>query len=57
MKQILRDRSTEPQLPSSPQLITTPTLWHLGMPFEGKANAGENALIAGSSAGCIQRLR
>ncbi|PEH22419.1 isochorismate synthase EntC [Salmonella enterica] len=44
MKQILRDRSTELQLPSSPQLITTPTLWHLGTPFEGKANAGENAL-------------
>ncbi|EAO6408631.1 isochorismate synthase EntC [Salmonella enterica] len=44
MKRILRDRSTELQLPSSPQLITTPTLWHLGTPFEGKANAGENAL-------------
>ncbi|EBQ4754389.1 isochorismate synthase EntC [Salmonella enterica subsp. arizonae] len=44
MKQILRDRSTELQLPSSPQLITTPTLWHLGTPFEGKANVGENAL-------------
>ncbi|EKS4800809.1 isochorismate synthase EntC [Salmonella enterica] len=44
MKQILRDRSTELQLPSSPQLITTPTLWHLGTLFEGKANAGENAL-------------
>ncbi|ECG8588279.1 isochorismate synthase EntC [Salmonella enterica subsp. salamae] len=44
MKQILRDRSTELQLPSSPQLIATPTLWHLGTPFEGKANAGENAL-------------
>ncbi|EBS1108840.1 isochorismate synthase EntC [Salmonella enterica subsp. enterica serovar Eingedi] len=44
MKQILRDRSTELQLPSSPQLITTPTLWHLGTPFEGKANAGENVL-------------
>lgn len=44
MKQILRDRSTALQLPSSPQLITTPTLWHLGTPFEGKANADENAL-------------
>ncbi|EDW0110867.1 isochorismate synthase EntC [Salmonella enterica] len=44
MKQILRERSTELQLPSSPQLITTPTLWHLGTPFEGKANAEENAL-------------
>uniref|UniRef100_A0A750KMF7 Isochorismate synthase EntC n=1 Tax=Salmonella enterica TaxID=28901 RepID=A0A750KMF7_SALER len=44
MKQILRDRSSELRLPSSPQLITTPTLWHLGTPFEGKANADENAL-------------
>ncbi len=44
MKQILRDRSTELQLPSSPQVITTPPRWHLGTPVEGKANAGENAL-------------
>lgn len=44
MKTVLRDRSRFLQLPSSPQLITTPTLWHLGTPFEGKANAGENAL-------------
>ncbi|POT58739.1 isochorismate synthase EntC [Citrobacter amalonaticus] len=44
MKRVLRDRSTELQLPSSPQLITTPTLWHLGTPFEGKARAQENAL-------------
>ena len=44
MKNVLRDRSRELQLPSSPQLVTTPTLWHLGTPFEGKANAQENAL-------------
>ncbi|CBG87377.1 isochorismate synthase EntC [Citrobacter rodentium] len=44
MKAVLRDRSSDLQLPDSPQLITTPTLWHLGTPFEGKANAGENAL-------------
>ena len=44
MKTVLRDRSSELQLPASPQLITTPTLWHLGTPFEGKANAEENAL-------------
>lgn len=44
MKTILRDRSRELQLPSSPQLVTTPTLWHLGTPFEGKANPQENAL-------------
>lgn len=34
MKTVLRDRSSELQLPASPQLITTPTLWHLGTPFE-----------------------
>ena len=44
MKTVLRDRCQDLQLPSSPQLITTPTLWHLGTPFEGTANAGENAL-------------
>lgn len=44
MKTVLRDRSSGLQIPSSPQLIATPTLWHLGTPFEGKANAGENAL-------------
>ncbi|WP_436857142.1 isochorismate synthase EntC [Citrobacter tructae] len=44
MKAVLRDRSSELQLPSSPQLITTPTLWHLGTPFVGKANTQENAL-------------
>ena len=44
MKTVLRDRSRELQLPSSPQLVTTPTLWHLGTPFEGKANPQENAL-------------
>ncbi|MGU0160437.1 chorismate-binding protein [Escherichia coli] len=25
-------------------MITTPTLWHLATPFEGKANSQENAL-------------
>ena len=44
MKNVLRDRSRELHIPSSPQLVTTPTLWHLGTPFEGKANAQENAL-------------
>lgn len=44
MKIVLRNRSRELQLPSSPQLVATPTLWHLGTPFEGKANAQENAL-------------
>ncbi|HCD1256206.1 TPA: isochorismate synthase EntC [Citrobacter amalonaticus] len=44
MKAVLRDRSQNLRFPSSPQLITTPTLWHLGTPFEGKANVGENAL-------------
>ena len=44
MKEVLRERSSELPVPSSPQLITTPTLWHLATPFEGKANSQENAL-------------
>jgi isochorismate synthase len=44
MKEVLRERSSELHVPSSPQLITTPTLWHLATPFEGKANSQENAL-------------
>ncbi|HFZ8993775.1 TPA: isochorismate synthase EntC [Citrobacter freundii] len=44
MKETLRDRSSALQVPSSPQLIKTPTLWHLSTPFEGRATAGENAL-------------
>lgn len=54
MKAVLRDRSSELQLPSSPQLVTTPTLWHLGTPFEGKANAGKRTdagLSAASNTG------
>lgn len=43
MKEVLRERSSELHVPSSPQLITTPTLWHLATPFEGKANSQENA--------------
>ncbi|VFS16916.1 isochorismate synthase [Enterobacter cancerogenus] len=31
-------------MPSSPQLITTPTLWHLATPIEGEARENENAL-------------
>lgn len=44
MEMILRTSSSELRLPSSPQLIATPTLWHLGTPFEGKARVQENAL-------------
>ena len=44
MKEVLRKRSSELHVTSSPQLITTPTLWHLATPFEGKANSQENAL-------------
>ena len=31
-------------MPASPQLITTPTLWHLATPVEGDARENENAL-------------
>jgi hypothetical protein len=32
MKSVLGPRSSQLSLPSSPQLITTPTLWHLQQP-------------------------
>lgn len=44
MKKVLAPRSEKLSLPSSPQLITTPTLWHLATPIEGEAKANENAL-------------
>jgi len=44
MKNVLTPRSEMLSLPSSPQLITTPTLWHLATPIEGEAKADENAL-------------
>lgn len=44
MKNVLAPRSRSLSLPSTPQLITTPTLWHLATPIEGEALAGENAL-------------
>lgn len=44
MKIALGDRSTELQLSASPQLIATPTLWHLGTPFKGEARLQENSL-------------
>jgi isochorismate synthase len=44
MKAILAPRSHHLSMPSSPQLITTPTLWHLATPVEGDARENENAL-------------
>ncbi|KNC93091.1 isochorismate synthase EntC [Trabulsiella odontotermitis] len=44
MKAVLAPRSTMLALPDSPQLVTTPTLWHLATPIEGVAREGENAL-------------
>ncbi|WP_342321664.1 isochorismate synthase EntC [Kosakonia sp. BYX6] len=44
MKTVLAPRSQSLTLPDSPQLVTTPTLWHLATPIEGTALAGENAL-------------
>ncbi len=35
MKEVLRERSSELRS-SSPQLITTPTLWHLATPLKVK---------------------
>lgn len=50
MKEVLRERSSELHVPSSPQLITTPTLWHLATPFEGKANSQRKRTDSGLSA-------
>ena len=44
MKQVLAPRSESLAMPATPQLVTTPTLWHLATPIEGKAKAQENAL-------------
>ncbi|MTH44850.1 isochorismate synthase EntC [Intestinirhabdus alba] len=44
MDAVLRERCTRLQFPSSPQLISTPTLWHLGTPFAGQARPAESAL-------------
>ncbi|MEX9251975.1 isochorismate synthase EntC [Pseudenterobacter timonensis] len=44
MKAVLAPRSRQLEMPTSPQLITTPTLWHLATPVEGEAREGENAL-------------
>lgn len=44
MKAVLAPHSRHLTLPESPQLITTPTLWHLGTPIAGECDAQENAL-------------
>lgn len=44
MKALLAPRSRALSLPDSPQLVTTPTLWHLATPIEGTALPNENAL-------------
>lgn len=45
MKTVLQPRSASLRVPDAPQLITTPTLWHLASPIDGDAaDARENAL-------------
>ncbi|MDQ2131441.1 isochorismate synthase EntC [Leclercia adecarboxylata] len=44
MKAVLAPRSHQLTMPASPQLVTTPTLWHLATPVEGEAREDENAL-------------
>ncbi|SCB93219.1 isochorismate synthase [Kosakonia oryzendophytica] len=44
MKAVLEPRSRSLTLPDSPQLVTTPTLWHLATPIDGVAHDDENAL-------------
>jgi len=44
MNAVLTPRSHQLTMPSSPQLVNTPTLWHLATPVEGEARDDENAL-------------
>ncbi len=45
MRDVLAGRSHHLNMPDSPQLLTTPTLWHLATPVEGEAaSPDENAL-------------
>lgn len=44
MRNVLEKRSHQLAMPASPQLVTTPTLWHLATPIEGIAHEDENAL-------------
>lgn len=45
MKTVLQPRSSSLTVPDKPQLITTPTLWHLATPINGEVNdAQDNAL-------------
>ncbi|WP_308560919.1 isochorismate synthase EntC [uncultured Klebsiella sp.] len=44
MKTLLAPRSSTLSLPDSPQLISTPTLWHLGTQIQGTAQGKENAM-------------
>ncbi len=45
MRNVLAPRSAYLAVPDKPELITTPTLWHLSTPIEGQVrNAAENAL-------------
>ncbi|PIJ50209.1 isochorismate synthase EntC [Erwinia sp. OLTSP20] len=44
MRRLLVPCSAQLHVPDSPQLITTPTLWHLATLIEGTTRAGHNAL-------------
>lgn len=45
MRDVLAPRASHLAMPDTPELITTPTLWHLSTPVEGQVrNPAENAL-------------
>jgi len=45
MQQVLAPRSRHLHIPDSPELLSTPTLWHLSTPIDGEvADRAENAL-------------
>ncbi|SFN23770.1 isochorismate synthase [Izhakiella capsodis] len=44
MRQVLTPCSEQLNVPDSPHLMTTPTLWHLATQIDGRARSGQNAL-------------
>ncbi|OAT75127.1 isochorismate synthase [Mangrovibacter phragmitis] len=48
MKSVLAPHCQQLDIPASPQLISTPTLWHLASSIHGIANQGDNVLSLAS---------
>ncbi len=48
MKSVLSPHCQQLEIPAAPQLISTPTLWHLASPIKGIAKPGDNVLSLAS---------